>query len=137
MARVLFLIFSLLIVISQYSCSPKNEYSERIEGIIKYLHEEHKYSTIDCFTVYLLEVKKCNICTLENLHKIASEKPHQKTVFIFSGANDSVYAFVSKSFASKEIFIDNNKVLPRYGLSFMRNLKADICNNELKSYLFY
>ena len=135
MAKVSFSIFLLLMVIS--SCSPKDEYMERVQGVVKYLHEQHKYSTRECMSVYLMEVKKCNVCNLENMHRISSEKPHQKVVFILSGSNDSILHFVNKTFPGKEIFIDSNMVLPRYGLSFMRNLKADICDDEVKSYKFY
>jgi hypothetical protein len=137
MAKALFSIILLLIVIDQYSCRPKDEYRERVEGVIRYLHKEHNYSNKKCTSVYLLEVKKCNVCTLENLHKMQSEKSYQNMVFILSDFNDSVFSFVNRTFAYKEIFIDSNRVLPKYGLSFMRNLKADICNNELKTYQFY
>lgn len=137
MEKVLFSTFLLLIVIEQYACRPKDEYKMRVEGIIRYLHKEHKYLNNNCVSVYLLEVKKCNVCTLENLRKMQIEKSYQNMVFILSDFNDSVYRFVNKTFAYKEIFIDSSKVLPRYGLSFMRNLRADICNNELKFYQFY
>jgi len=124
-------------VIEQYSCRPRDEYKERVEGIIRYLHKEHKYSNNECVSVYLLEVKKCNVCTLENLHKMQIENSYKNMVFILSEFNDSIYHFVNKTFTYKKIFVDSNMVLPRYGLSFMRNLKADICNNELKFYKFY
>lgn len=136
MERILFSIL-LLLTLGMHACKPKDEYQERVQGVVKYLHKEHHFSIDDCTSVFLLEANKCNVCNAENLQKIAADVPLNKTVFILSAPDDSVSAFIDRTYADKKIFIDDKGILPRYGLSFMQNLRADICDGTLKSYHFY
>ena len=140
MDKILFLTFLLFTVISEPACESKekDDYEERVAGVIKYLDKEHHFAPKECITLFLLQSDKCNICTLTNLQEMqADSATKNKMVFVLADGNDSVYNFVNESFQNKEILIDNKNALGKYGLSFMRNLKANICDDEVKSYKFY
>ena len=136
----LFLIFMILAILSQSACNykPKDDYEERVAGVISYLGKEHRLATKDCMTLLLLQSSKCNICTLDNLKEIYEDsRAAERLVVVLSGPNESLYDLLNKEFSNKQILVDTNQVLGKYGLSFMRNLKADICSEEVESYKFY
>lgn|GEM_PF-6448165 len=132
-------LFSTLLILTMgmHACKPKDEYKERVAGIVSYLHKEHNYSIDDCTSVLVLQANKCNVCNAENLQKIAADKPLNKTVFILSAPDDSITAFINSTYSNQKIFIDEKNIMPKYGLSFIQNLRADICHGELQSYHFY
>lgn len=134
MERVLFLMFLILACKS----GEKDPYLERLEGMIAYLDKEHQLSTSDCMTVFLLQSDKCNVCTLDNLKEMEADSSDMgQLVFLLSGMNDSIYHYVDSSFHDKKILVDKNQALGKYGLSFMRNVKINICDKAVESYGFY
>ena len=102
MDKILFLTFLLFTVISESACKSKekDDYEERVAGVIKYLDKEHHFVPKECIILFLLQ---------------SDSATKNKMVFVLSGGNDSVYNFVNELFQKNEILVDNNNALGKYG----------------------
>lgn len=138
MVKLLCLIF-FASLLNNISCNgkPKDEYEERVQQVITYLNNEQNFQFRDCANVYLLQLSKFNVCTDETLQRICTEKlDNEEYIFILSNYNEEISKYIKMHFSSSTIFFDNEK-LPRYGLSFLRNLNARICNKKVIEYTFF
>lgn len=144
MIRNSFLIF-LGLTLNSYlfsSCKEKNEYDLRVRNIIKFLKDDKRIEMDSCHVVFLLQANKCSVCTQENLEMIFKEIQKEgitNSLFILNGFNDSILDFLLKknSIEHFRIIIDENNLLKKYGLSFMKNLRINTCNRKVISWKFY
>lgn len=161
MSKNLFLIFSILLLSNTFFVSCKNhntlnkktiddslnliddkDYHSRITNIISYLKENQNISMDTCRFIFVLQTNKCNSCTkekLENIYREIKENKIGSPLFILHTKDQQVLTFLNKQFAKPplRVIIDKNNQLGTYGLSFMKNIFIQTCDNKIKSWKFY
>lgn len=144
MSKNLFLIL-LGLTLSSYiflSCKGQSEYDLRVRNIIKFMKDDNRIDMDSCHVLFLLQANKCSVCTRDDLEMIFKEIHKDSitnSIFILNGFNESIMDFLLKKDIVKHfrIIIDENNLLKKYGLSFMKNLRINTCERKVITWKFY
>lgn len=112
----------------------------RVENLVSFLNNENICNTskIDCCRVVLFQTNVCNACREEYLKKFLVEvrKTEQPLIIILSGRDEALTQKLKGQIPNGIYHIAQPGSLTKYNLSFIKNLKADICNSNIESWEF-
>ncbi|MFN8309431.1 MAG: hypothetical protein U0T73_05660 [Chitinophagales bacterium] len=127
-----------------WSCNrqPKtvaDPYQQRVANLLQVIPDSKIPVTADsCFTVYLLQTTRCNVCSAQAMDDLARSSHQPVILFIMADSAANVEQTIKKVFykeSVRAVFVDE-KVLKRKGLLFYKNLKAEICHRQIRNWAF-
>ncbi len=110
---------------------------ERQQEVINFLHKEANIdiNTLDNFILFVLQDQICGACTNSVLNFIYSLE-HKNSLVIVSDSNKELISQLIQELGEKNIFIDNENRIARYGLRYARDLIVIFNQGNLKYYSF-
>jgi hypothetical protein len=114
-------------------------YDDRVENIFKYI-QKSKFNIPDssCNNIIILQTNLCNSCNKETMDAVLDslKKDDSSVYFILADNNAEIKNRVLKLGNKATILIDTMRLLPKYNLSFLKNVKINTCNNKIMQWSF-
>ena len=116
-----------------------DDYNERINNIFAFAQASKiDISFNKCNTIIVLQTNLCNSCSPDKIKSMFDSVGVRmdSAYFILADNNPNIVEKIKKINSGAVIFIDSQQFLPRYNLSFLKNLIIHTCNNKVQNWSF-
>lgn len=117
----------------------QSNYDDRVKNIFSYIKDSRfDISNDQCSNIIILQTNLCNSCDKQKLDVILDSLSAVKepVYFILASDDKEMRAQIEKDRPASTVLIDSVQLLPKYNLSFMRNLRISVCDHTITNWKF-